>query len=312
MKRLLWIVLLLGGFLLIYAGQRDGLCIVSYNVENFFDYEHDSLKNDLDFTPQGQYRWSKTRFYRKAEQISRVLVNIGGLYPPAIVGLCEVENARCMELLCRKLHHYNYQYLLYEGLDRRGIDVGLLYDTLQLTLLHSEPIRIFLDSTLLTRDVLYAAFEIYQSRDTLHLFMCHMPSQRGGAKQSEWKRDSAKSVIRSLTHNILTRNPQAQIVVMGDMNTTPKEDLLPLTNSMLAYNNKDLGTHRYHGIWTCLDQAYISPSLAPKTTVSIYDADWLLEYDKKYLGFSPYRTFNGFHYRRNGFSDHLPIIIQIR
>ena len=31
--------------------------IVSYNVENLFDYQHDSLKNDYEFLPEATRHW---------------------------------------------------------------------------------------------------------------------------------------------------------------------------------------------------------------------------------------------------------------
>jgi hypothetical protein len=47
------------------------------------------------------------------------------------------------------------------------------------------------------------------------------------------------------------------------------------------------------------------------STVRIYDAEWVQEPDEKYLGLRPKRTFNGFRYQQDGFSDHLPIVLMI-
>ena len=51
--------------------------IVSYNVENLFYPERDSINTDSVFTPTGERRWSFARYYRKVENIARVLTNIG-------------------------------------------------------------------------------------------------------------------------------------------------------------------------------------------------------------------------------------------
>ncbi len=50
-SRLIWIVLFCieCGFLF----AREPLTIISYNVENLFDCEHDTLKNDSSFLPDG-------------------------------------------------------------------------------------------------------------------------------------------------------------------------------------------------------------------------------------------------------------------
>ena len=74
-------------------------------------------------------------------------------------------------------------------------------------------------------------------------------------------------------------------------------------------NRKETGTHKYHGRWSCLDQFYTSPALDSLSTVRIYDAEWVQEPDEKYLGLRPKRTFNGYRYQKDGFSDHLPIVL---
>ena len=98
---------------------------------------------------------------------------------------------------------------------------------------------------------------------------------------------------------------KAKIVVMGDMNSAPKQDISGLKNRMM---DEGYGTHKYHGQWTCLDQFYTSYNLDSVSEVRIYDAEWIQESDEKYLGLKPKRTYNGVHYQ-NGFSDHLPIVL---
>ena len=71
------------------------------------------------------------------------------------------------------------------------------------------------------------------------------------------------------------------------------------------------GTHKYQGQWTCLDQFYTTQNLDSVSQVRIYDAEWIQETDEKYMGLRPKRTYNGYHYQ-NGYSDHLPIILEIK
>lgn len=295
-----------------YAIAQDSLCIVSYNVENLFHPEHDSLKEDWDFTPKGIYRWTKYRYYRKVEQIGRVITNIGSTQSPAIIGLTEVENKQCLDQLAKMMRHYPLKSMLYEGLDRRGIDVGILFDTTQVELLFSRPIRVATEADgFVTRDVLYAYFRVRSTGEWLHVLQCHLPSQRGGAAASAWKRALAKQKLQVIIDSIIGTDPQANIIMMGDMNSQPQEDMLPLRNMMLQYRQKGRGTHRYQGVWTCLDQVYLSDRLTMRTAVSIYEPHWLVEHDRRYLGFKPKRTFTGFRYNKNGFSDHLPVVITI-
>ena len=311
------ILCVLLGWSTVLYGSPDTLRIVSYNVENLFDNRHDTLKSDLDFTPEGTHHWTYRRYQAKVERIAQVLTAIGGWQAPVLVGLCEVENARCLRSLCWCLRRYHYKYVHYESPDERGIDVALLYDSTRFHVLHSEPIPVPLPSAP-TRDILYvqgtlSPVAIQQPSDTFHLFICHLPSQLGGTSETEWKRAGAKSVLQSRIDSLLTVSPSANVIVMGDMNSAPANDLIGMTNLML-HNAKNIfkaeGTHKYNGIWTYLDQFYVSPSLTHRVSASVFAPTWLLEEDTKYLGVKPRRTFNGYHYR-DAYSDHLPIVLTL-
>lgn len=307
--------------------------IISYNVENLFDARHDTLKNDIEYTADGSRHWSYVRYNNKVEQVSRVICNIGGWDKPALVGLCEVENDSCLLRLCRQMRRYPYRFIHFESPDERGVDVALLYDYTQFTPLDSMPLSVPL-GTDRTRDILFVkglinvplaqqqlpkAKDISQlstlnsklQKDTMYLFLCHLPSMLGGRAASEWKRQAAKDIIRHQVDSILTRQPSAYIVVMGDMNSAPQEDINGLTNKMLPLEQQGRGTHYYQGRWSCLDQFYLSPSLDSLAQVRIYDAPFLLTDDPRYLNTRPRRTFNGYHYDRDGYSDHLPIILSL-
>ena len=288
--------------------SADSVLIVFYNTENFFDCRHDTLKDDYAFLPDGVHHWTYTRFERKAEQTARVIANAGGWQTPVAVGLCEVENKNCLQLLCRKMPSYPYRFLHFESNDRRGIDVALLYDTTRFHLVDSTAIRVNLSSTT-TRDILYAAGTL-PNGDTLHLFVCHLPSMSGGKTASDWKRQAAKTVLQHHIDSLTLCHPDARIVVMGDMNDVPKNDLSGVCNRMIPLQKKGLGTEKFAGRWTCLDQFYLSPSLDSVSETRIYDAFWLLERDSRYVGYKPKRTFNGYRYRKDGYSDHLPIILK--
>ncbi len=285
------------------------LTIVSYNVENLFDARHDTLKNDIEYTPDGARHWSYTRYQNKVEHIAQVICNIGQGQAPALVGLCEVENDNCVYKLCHAMPHFHYRPIHFESPDERGIDVALLYDPRQFTPIDSValPVRIGADST---RDILFVT-GVTSLNDTLYLFVCHLPSMVGGQAVSEWKRQAAKAVLQHKVDSILSRQPSARIVVMGDMNSSPRNDLSGLTNCMLPFEARQQGTHRYKGIWSCLDQFYISPVLSSVAQVGIYAADFLLTDDTKYLGRKPRRTFSGFRYDKDGYSDHLPIVLTL-
>ena len=88
------------------------LRVMFYNCENFFDVENDSLKNDDEFTPDGEKHWTKQRFYTKRAQIAKVITAVGGWTPPDIVGLCEVESRQVIESLVNSSNLRRFEYKL--------------------------------------------------------------------------------------------------------------------------------------------------------------------------------------------------------
>ena len=324
-------------------GSTDAnpLRVVSYNVENLFHPGRDSVNTDSTYTPEGEKRWSYHRYNQKTDNIARVLTNIGEWDGVDVIGLEEVENAAVVKKLCYTLRPGEYGFVHYDSPDRRGIDVALVYKKARIDTIRTKaigvkptPNNVLRTSTgpsieqssspikggeqeFITRDILYVCAQV-DKRDTLHFFVCHLPSQRGGAAESEWKRVAAKRVLQEAVDEVLAADKKAKIIVMGDMNSAPKEDIRGLKNRMLEHGQSPTGrqdyrkgTHKHRGQWSCLDQFYVSEAVDSIATVRIYDAEWIMEPDEKYMGLKPKRTYNGFQYQ-NGYSDHLPIVLECR
>jgi hypothetical protein len=304
-----WIFLIFAFVIQSAVLAQDSLTIISYNVENLFDCQHDTLKNDSSFLPDGMHHWTYYRYQTKLDRIAQVIVNISGWESAALVGLCEVENTRCLRDLCYRLKRFHYKYVHYESDDERGVDVALLYDSTKVKVLKSKPLKVDLNGDR-TRDVLYACC-LLNKRDTIHTMVCHLPSQLGGGATTHWKRQAAKQVIQQQIDSIYSVQPEATIVVMGDMNSEAKDDLQGMNNLMIGLAKEGKGTHKYHGIWSCLDQFYVSSRLLEKAGARIFAPAWLQEEDTKYLDLQPKRTYVGFRYH-DGYSDHLPIVLKIK
>ena len=103
--------------------------LMFYNVENLFDTDHDTLKDDLEFLPGGVRRWNHTRYNRKISSLYQTIAAAGEWSMPGIIVLCEVENRRVLEDLVHGtyLSKYDYGIVHEESPDPRGIDVCMIY-----------------------------------------------------------------------------------------------------------------------------------------------------------------------------------------
>ena len=331
-KQLLLPVLLLFSYLL-QAQEKQNFKIVSYNVENFFDCVHDSLTNDTEFTPTGARGWTFSKYKKKQANIAKVITAIGGWDAPELVGLCEVESRKCLIDLTRYsgLKNLRYKFLHHESPDPRGIDVALLYQPQQFKPIHDEAIPIHFPNAAhsRTRDILFAS-GIIPTGDTLHVFVCHFPSRLEGELESEEKRLFVASVLRRKVDSIFAAAPKPKIVIMGDFNDFPTNKSMlevlkakPLNdyisernlyNLVYKLHSEGKGSNKHLGDWGALDQMIVSgillnPSASfytRPTDAHFFDAEFLLENDKTYLGKQAFRTFVGMKYQE-GFSDHLPV-----
>lgn len=318
--------------------RADGIRIMFYNVENYFDIYDDSLKRDDEYTPKGSRYWSWSKFEEKKNNISKVISAVGGFEPVDIVGLCEIENRYVLEHLVGKsgIKNQKFNIIHEESPDNRGIDVALLYRSEKFKPLSHQAINISFpnDTTRKTRNILYVK-GLFLNTDTLHFFVNHWPSRWGGMLESEEGRIIAAKKLREKVDTLFMIDPNANIIIMGDFNDEPdnaslKEYLkaneknvsIDTTNSLvnLMYEKMHVeGSHKYQDKWGILDMFIVSKNLLNENNRSIqiknsqaniFKASFLLETDDTYLGQKPFRTYIGFRFN-GGFSDHLPIFIDL-
>ena len=339
-ERFVWggVFLLLSSHVLLAQSEVsiDTLRIMSYNVENLFDCAHDSLKNDTEFLPDAVRHWTYSKYKQKLIRLSKVVAAVGGERTPDIVGLCEVENDKVLRDFTRysPLKEVGYKYVMTRCADERGIDVALLYQPGSFRLLstYSQVIPPALTNHRPTRDILHVSGRVL-SGDTLDIFLCHQPSRAGGQRQSEPSRLQVAQVIKQMADSILAIREQGRVVIMGDFNDYPQDKSIKKVLGAQApsktetifderlYNLMDGragGTYKYQGEWGILDQIIVSGSLLQKgqSLSTSYDLahiasfPFLLEEDKKYGGYTPFRTYSGMKYK-GGYSDHLPVVVDL-
>lgn len=297
------------------------LTFMELNCENLFDTRHDSLKNDLEFLPDGSYKWTPYRYWAKLNHLGQEIVAQSDPVPD-FVAMCEVENDSVMFDLTKRslLRNAGYEYVMTSSPDERGIDVALLYQPASFALLHSHSIRIKpLPDTRPTRDILYAS-GLLITGDTLHIFVVHAPSRRGGEQVSRPYRLQVASQLAEAVDSVYAISRDAKIIIAGDFNDYADSPALQyLYEHHLINMSADAqgshgakATYRWHGEWRSLDQILCSPSLAARKQSSVIgDLPFLLEDDEKYGGKKPYRTYLGPRYL-GGYSDHLPLVVQLK
>ena len=315
--------------------ERISFRVVSWNIENLFDTHHDSLKNDHEYLPDAIRHWNYSRYKKKLADVARVITAIGEWNPPALVGLCEVENDTVLRDLTRRspLKELSYRYVMTNSPDLRGIDVALLYQRDLFKLLSSRSISIPpFKQHRPTRDLLHVS-GLLLAGDTLDVFVCHFPSRSGGAKESEPYRLSVAKKIRLEADSILTSRRRPQLIIMGDFNDYPDNKSItevlaaiappPYPEALKLYHllagkakagKHTFGSYKYQGEWGLLDHMIVSGTLlnisAPFFTneerANVSRLPFLLSDDDKYGGKQPFRTYYGMKYL-GGYSDHLPI-----
>lgn len=306
--------------------------VVTYNVENLFDTNDDpTLVGDDEYLPQGALKWTDERYQAKLKHLAEAIAMTGdGL--PMIIGLVEVENAQVVMDLAQTppLDKGNYTLQHFDSPDERGIDVALLVqDGPFCRADRAEPLVVRLPGDA-TRDVLYARL-LLANGEALHVLVNHWPSRREGVQESEPKRMAAAAVVRKKVDAILSGDPDARIIVMGDLNDAPLDrsirdglaaasdtsskdrDLYDLVN---LDERPNAGSHQFDGEWAYLDHIIVSRGMLwPRSGFHALSAgavqDSRLLFDHPRFGPSPNRTYGGKGVYHGGYSDHLPVVLQL-
>ena len=295
------------------------LSFMELNCENLFNCYHDSLKNDLEFTPGGKRMWTSGKYYKKLNNIAKTLISCTDERIPDLMALCEVENDSVMIHLKRRtpLKDLPYDYLMTHSRDERGIDVALIYNTLTFRPLAKQDIPIKGDfEQHVPRDILYVK-GIKTGGDTLHVFVLHAPSRINGDEASV-RRMATTNTLTAVIDSIYSADKNPKIVVTGDFNASAEEAPLKEIERHGMYNitreakgcNGAKGSYCYKGFWETIDNFFISNSINLTTTkCRIHDPEFLLIEDKRYRDIKPRRSFVGLRFDPDGVSDHLPVVL---
>lgn len=313
--------------------------IAFYNLENLFDTIYDPLTNDAEYLPEGKNQWTSERYQLKLNNMAKVLFELGTDHVKqgaALVGVAEVENRLVLEDLVKTapLAQRNWDVVHYDSPDKRGVDVGMLYNPKIFKVLNSKSVNAGVtvpdNPNFTTRDILLV--EGVMHGDTLFVLVNHWPSRRGGEKRSRPLRNQAAATNKAIVDSISSVRPNAKCIVMGDLNDDPvnhsvryflnangdieSKDKKSMYNPFLSYFQKGIGTLAYRDSWNLFDQIIVSRSFLNKDQdgmiylkAEIFKRPYLFQTEGRFEGY-PLRTFS-FGTFINGYSDHLPTYILV-
>ncbi len=309
-----------------------------YNLENLFDTINDPNKNDEDFLPTGSYNYTPEVYQDKLTNLSGVIASLATELTPdgvAMLGVAEIENRSVLEDLVKQpsLAKRGYKIIHHDSPDRRGVDVGFIYQPKYFTVLGSKPLYVEMPlrsdgDTSYTRDILWV-YGLFDG-EPLHIFVNHWPSRRGGEAASSPLRELAATVSRTVIDSLLQADPNVKILTMGDFNDDPTnnstfkvlqakqkiEKLKPgeLYNPYYDFYKKGIGTLAWSDSWNLFDQIILSQGWLNKEQSGFYflrnevfNRPYLTQQSGNFKGY-PHRAYVGGVYQ-GGYSDHFPVYI---
>lgn len=310
-----------------------------YNLENFYDTLDNPMVNDEEFLPSGPKNYTGEIYLDKVNRLATVIAQIGADQNPdgpALLGVAEVENDTVLSDLVQHalLKKRNYRIVHYDSKDARGIDVGLLYNPKYFTVEASDKLFVQLPGgtkdAYFTRDILWVKGKL--DGEVIHVYVNHWPSRSGGEERSAPAREAAAQVCRNHMDSILREEPNAKLIVMGDLNDDPTnnsvagiinakgrlKDVRPggMYNPWTELYKKGFGTLAYQDAWGLFDQILISSPWLGRDQPGfffyqqhVFKKEYMVENIGRYKGY-PMRTWDGNRYR-GGYSDHFPTYIVV-
>jgi hypothetical protein len=227
--------------------------IAFYNVENLFDTINDPKVRDEEWLPYGEQHWTGDKYRKKLSNLAKVISEIGTAENPnmpTVLGVSEIENRGVLEDLVKQpaLAGKDYGIIHFDSPDKRGIDVGFLYQKKHFKPTSYKNIPLIIkdrykvsdkkndkkeneeektdDKTvtdeygrIYTRDQLLVTGLL--DGEEIHFIVNHWPSRSGGEKRSSPNREAAAALNRKIIDSLYKINPNAKVITMGDLNDGP-------------------------------------------------------------------------------------------
>jgi hypothetical protein len=270
--------------------------VMFYNLENLFDTINANGTYDVEFSPNGARQWDGRKYWMKIDRMAYAISQMktdNTPYGPAIIGVSEIENITVLQDLVRdpQIRNWRLQIAPYhDSPDRRGVDVGLLYNPRYFSVLNVTNQRLSEEDFDRARAAAdegrkgeYEWNDNFRTRDqmcvvgllagdTVAVIVNHWPSRLGGQEASSPKREAAGYMCRRTIDSLVNvHGEHIGIIFMGDLNDDPmdkacaesvggKRNIEEVNQPGEMFNPfwnilaRGIGTLAYKGQWNLFDQ----------------------------------------------------------
>ena len=318
------------------GGRASGVCIMSYNVQLLFD----SVDHGDEYSPFTlEEGYSHSLYHRRLESLARALTQNHHTDPDIIV-LQEVENDTVVrDLLSSYLQKRGYSYYVVSDDPLSPIEVAVIS--------RFEIVDAHIHGVHQQRPILETVINV--EGETIRLFALHLRSQRDGFEESEPERLQSIRALRAIIERYDSAGIPLPCIIAGDFNESVTDyekhggsiqtALIPhaaaisesneLSSGSLVitggivndgtwytfYLDSDQmntlsvpGSYYYQGVWESFDHILLSKEFFDGIGLQfekggIKDAPFLLEEKGLPFRYDPYG--------HEGFSDHLPVYVQL-
>lgn len=313
--------------------RRAPLGVAFYNLENLFDTINNNGKYDLEFSPQGSRQWNGYKYWSKINKLAYCISEMKGRNKdivPAIIGVSEIENITVLNDLVKAepIAGWGLKVVHHDSPDRRGVDVGLLYNPAHFRVLNVTNHRLVIENypTFRTRDQMCVTGLLDKTK--VSIIVNHWPSRLGGQEQSSYLREAAAALSKQIADSLWAIDPYQGVIIMGDLNDDPQDkscakvlgakknikdvEAHEFYNPWWEKLDNGIGTLAYKGSWNLFDQIIVSGTLLKQNDArglhylgcKVNNFDFLFDTEGSRQGY-PLRTFAAGVWL-DGYSDHFP------
>jgi endonuclease/exonuclease/phosphatase family metal-dependent hydrolase len=318
------------------TGEPGTVMLCAWNVENFYDDKDDAnIRDDM----EDWFGSDSAAFRLKVDRLAEGLLKMNNGIGPDIACLCEVESERCFESLRDALNakleaaglgDRKYNHILFKG-DNTGrhFAPGIL-TRIGVTADRTRKLGSRFNGRIVEG-------HLHTNGHELIVITAHWTSRVSDEKDDGRRRLSYANDCYGRVKAILHENPDADIIVCGDLNdqfenasirdglraTGDRQTVIDSSNeprllaAFASWKGEPPGTIRHERQWFVFDHICMTRGLlddrgwsAEPKHASVFAPD---AFRRKFRdgGYEPFRFGNRHAKGERGYADHFPVIIQL-